>query len=101
MGYVTLKNLKEDRNPCFEDYDLVIIGGSIHAGQIQRRVREFRENNTEKLGLKEIGLFICCMMQGEQAQEQLNNAFPEKLHQYAKSKAILGSEYNFDKIRFF
>jgi menaquinone-dependent protoporphyrinogen oxidase len=100
-GHVTLKNLKEDRNPCFEDYDRVIIGGSIHAGQIQRRVREFSENNTEKLGLKEVGLFICCMMKGEQAQAQLNKAFPEKLHQYAKSEAILGGEYNFDKMRFF
>ncbi len=100
-GEITIKNLKEDNNPDFQEYERVVIGGSIHAGQIQRKVREFCEINVEKLGQKEIGLFICCMYEGEQAHQQLNNAFPEKLHQYAKTEAILGGEFNFEKMRFF
>jgi menaquinone-dependent protoporphyrinogen oxidase len=97
-GDITIVNLKNDKNPDFENYDRVIIGGSIHAGQIQRRVRNFCENNLEKLGYKEIGLFICCMYEGEQARKQLNDAFPEKLHQFAKTEAILGGEFNFEKM---
>lgn len=100
-GNVTLKNLKEDKNPCFDNYERVIIGGSIHAGQIQRKIREFCDINQDKLGQKELGLFICCMHEGEDAFKQLNNAFPEKLHQYAKSEAILGGEFNFERMRFF
>jgi menaquinone-dependent protoporphyrinogen oxidase len=97
-GDITIVNLKNDKNPDFENYDRVIIGGSIHAGKIQRKVRDFCENNLEKLGYKEIGLFICCMHEGEEARKQLNDAFPEKLHQYAKTEAILGGEFNFDKM---
>ena len=100
-GEVTIKNLKEDKNPNFEAYDRVIVGGSIHAGQIQRKIREFCETYLEKLGRKQLGLFICCMYEGDQAFQQLENAFPEKLHQYAKSEAILGGEFNFEKMRFF
>jgi menaquinone-dependent protoporphyrinogen oxidase len=100
-GEVTIKNLKEDKNPDFEDYDRVIIGGSIHAGQIQRKIREYCETHLERLGRKQLGLFICCMYEGDQAFQQLENAFPEKLHQYAKSEAILGGEFNFEKMRFF
>ena len=97
-GEIIIQNLKENKNPDFQDYDRVIIGGSIHAGQIQRKVRDFCEANLEKLGQKEIGLFICCMYEGGQAFQQLNNAFPEKLHQYTKSEAILGGEFNFEKM---
>ena len=46
-GEVTIKNLKEDKNPDFQNYDRVIIGGSIHAGQIQRKIREYCEAHLE------------------------------------------------------
>jgi len=100
-GEVTIKNLKEDKNPDLEKYDRVIVGGSIHAGQIQRKIRQYCEINQEKLGRKQLGLFICCMYEGSQAFQQLEDAYPEKLHQYAKSEAILGGEFNFEKMRFF
>lgn len=99
-GKVTVVNLKEDKNPDFAEYDRVIIGGSIHAGKIQQKIREFCDKNIEELGEKALGLFICCMETGEKAQQQLNNAFSEKLHQYAKTEAILGGEFNFEKMRY-
>lgn len=100
-GDIELCNLKQNKTPDFSNYDRVIIGGSIHAGQIQRRLREFCEVNTEQLGKKELGLFICCMYEGQEAFDQLNNAFPEKLHQYSKAEAIFGGEFNFEKMKFY
>lgn len=99
-GPVTLKNLKEDSSPNFSDYDRVILGGSIHAGQIQRKVKNFCAKNVEALQQKELGLFICGMAEGDEAKQELKNAFPEELHQYAKSEAFLGGEYNFEKMNF-
>ena len=99
-GEVVLHHLKEDKHPDFSQSDRVIIGGSIHAGQIQRRVRDFCLNNLDQLTQKEIGLFICCMHEGKEATRQLSHAFPEKLHQYAKAEAILGGEFNFEKMGF-
>lgn len=100
-GEVFVHNLKTEKNPDFSDSDRVIIGGSIHAGKIQSRVRKFCEDNLDRLLGKDVGLFICCMYEGEQANEQLVNAFPEKLHQHAKNEAIMGGEFNFEKMRFF
>ncbi len=100
-GEATLINLKEDRNPSLALYDQVIIGGSIHAGQIQKRVKEFCAKNLEQLKQKELGLFICCMYEGDVAREQLRNAFPEELHQAAKNEAFFGGAFDFKRMKFF
>lgn len=95
-----LVNLKRDPIPDLEEYSRIIIGGSIHAGQIQKKVKEFCEKNMDVFRHKEIGLFICCMYEGQQAKDQLKNAFPEKLHQYSKVEAIFGGEFNFSRMNF-
>ncbi len=99
-GEIFTYNLLQNPNPSFEDADRVIIGGSIHAGQIQKKVRDFCTSNMDALSYKEIGLFICCMHEPEVAREQIKNAFPEELHQMAKTEAIFGGEFNFDKMNF-
>ncbi len=98
-GKVELCNLKGNRNPDFSGFDRLIIGGSIHAGSIQKRLYQFCEKNSEQLIQKELGLFICCMYKDEKATQQLTEAFPEKLHQYAKAEGLLGGELNFEKMK--
>lgn len=97
---VELVNLKKNPNPDLSTSRRIIIGGSIHAGQVQRRVKDFCEKNMDTFQHKEIGLFICCIYEGQTAKEQLRNAFPEKLHQFSKTEAIFGGELNFEKMRF-
>jgi menaquinone-dependent protoporphyrinogen oxidase len=99
-GSVEVVNLKNNSKPVLAAFDRVIIGGSIHAGQIQKRVKEFCSKNLKELKTKELGLFICCMEQGETGQKQLLNAYPEELHQIAKSSAVFGGEFDFEKMNF-
>ncbi|MCY1722689.1 flavodoxin domain-containing protein [Prolixibacteraceae bacterium Z1-6] len=99
-GKVHLVNLKNNQNPDITDFDKIIIGGSIHAGQIQKKVKEFCSKNITELQEKELGLFICCMEDGEKAQNQLLNAFPEALHKTAKTTAYFGGEFTFEKMNF-
>lgn len=99
-GTTDLCNLRKDSIPQLEDYDRIIIGGSIHAGQIQKRVKEFASKNLETLQTKEIGLFICCMYEGEKAWEQIREAYPDELLAHAKATACLGGEFNFEKMNF-
>lgn len=99
-GEVTSIDLENDPWPPLYEFDRVIIGGSIHAGQIQNRIKDFCKTNMDELREKEIGLFICCMYEAEIAHEEIKNAFPEELHQMAKTEAILGGEYNFEKMNF-
>ena len=98
---VQLINLKQEPNPDIKAYERVIIGGSIHAGQIQKRVKVFCNKNLETLKFKELGLFICCMEEGETAQKQLQDAFPEELHIKAKTTGCFGGEFNFNKMNLF
>ena len=99
-GEVDIINLRQGHPSGLDSYHRIILGGSIHAGQIQRRLRDFIEQNLDVLANKELGLFICCMHEGQEAKDQLLNAFPEKLHQYSKAEAILGGAFDFDKMNF-
>lgn len=99
-GQTSVLNLKKNRIDNLNDFDRVIIGGSIHAGQIQKRVKDFCNKNLEILKIKELGLFICCMEEGETAQKQLMEAFPEELHKVAKATAFFGGAFDFEKMNF-
>lgn len=97
---VDLCNLKKDIVSDLNEFDRIIIGGSIHAGRIQKRVKDFCDRNLQLLLEKEIGLFICCMEEGETAQHELQQSFPEALLMAAKAKDCFGGEFNFQKMNF-
>jgi len=98
QGDVTLNNLKKQSHPDLSPYTTVIVGGSIHAGQIQKRVKKFCESNTTTLKEKRLALFLCCMEEGETAQTQFDNAFPEELRRRAKTSGLFGGAFDFNKM---
>ena len=84
-------SLKECPRPDIRTYDRIILGTAIYAGSPNRKITQFCHNN--KL------LFICCMNE-EQEAEEMNKAFPEFLQRLSIPKAILGGEFQFDKMNF-
>lgn len=94
-----LFNLKKDRNFDVSQFDRIIVGGSIHAGQIQKKVKQFLEIHNQNLLQRSLGLFLCCMHENE-AENQFNTAFPEILRTHARSKKIMGGEFLFEKMNF-
>ncbi|MGQ9800764.1 MAG: flavodoxin domain-containing protein [Candidatus Saccharicenans sp.] len=96
----TTCNLMKESCPPLENFDRVIIGGSIHAGRIQKKIKNFCRKNLALLLTKEIALFICCMYDGQKAEDQFNQAFPEELRQKARVKGIFGGELLFEKMNF-
>ncbi len=93
-------DLKQKKMPDMKGYDRIIVGGSIHAGQIQHKVKEFCAKNREILLSKELGLFICCMYEGDLARKQLQEAFPTDLLAHAKSILTAGGAVNLEKMNF-
>jgi menaquinone-dependent protoporphyrinogen oxidase len=81
-----------------QEYDIIIVGGSIHEGMIQRSVHKFCETNLDDLLRKQVGLFICCMDPDANEQELINRAFPEKLKQHALASGFFGGELNIKKM---
>lgn len=80
--------------------DRIIIGGSIHAGEIQKAVSRFCKQYENQLREKETGLFICCLLK-EQEQEEFYNAFPTELIKDAKAHGIFGGEIVFKNLNLF
>ncbi|MDA3954101.1 MAG: flavodoxin domain-containing protein [Bacteroidales bacterium] len=98
---IEIFNIELDKNINLLDFETVIIGGSIHMGLINKKIKNFIDKNIEPLSEKKLGLFICCMYEGEKAQEQFRNAFPEKLRDNALAHGFFGGAFDFDKMNFF
>jgi menaquinone-dependent protoporphyrinogen oxidase len=99
-GDTELINLKKNKNPDISGYDLVIIGTSIHAGNIPSSVKQYIRRNQEKMLSKKTGLFLCCMREGEEARNQFENAFPEVLRKKSVASGLFGGEFLFGKMNF-
>lgn len=98
-GEVVALNLNRTKLLCdVEIFDSVIIGGSIHAGRIQRKIRNFMKENHNVLLTKKLGLFLCCMNEGEIAKEQYENAFHARLRNVAIAEGVFGGEYLISKM---
>lgn len=81
-------------------YPLVILGGSITAGKINKEITGFVNKNLDQLLAKKIGLFLCCLEQGEKAEKQMEEGFGAPLTQHAEAKGFLGGEIDLNKLNF-
>ncbi len=97
-GTADLLDLKKAGAPPADDYDVVAVGGSIHAGRIQRRVKKFIEDHTAWLTQRKFGLFLCCLEEGEGADKEFNEVFPEDLRNRAAALGLFGGAVSFEKM---
>jgi menaquinone-dependent protoporphyrinogen oxidase len=75
-GEVIVINLERTRlHSDLEIFESVIIGGSIHGGSIQGKLKKFMREHHEVLHRKNLGLFLCCMREGKEAHEQFDRVF--------------------------
>ena len=96
---VELINLATNKLPDTNNYDIVILGSSIHAGRNQRNMQNFCKRNLPELLQKDIGLFLCCMNEG-QNEQNIQNAYPEILRKHAFCVQIMGGEFKMDRMNF-
>jgi menaquinone-dependent protoporphyrinogen oxidase len=97
---VKIFNLKTDEPKELKKFDTIIIGGSIHAGSMQSKLRKFITTNMNVLLQKRIALFLVCMDKTEKRTEQFNNAFPAELREKSFANGLMGGEFCFDKMNF-
>ena len=98
-GAVDLCNLKETKDIDLDPYGKIIIGGSIYAGKVQKEVTRFCLDHGEELLKKNLGLFICGMLQ-DKAEEELEHAFGPELIKHALVHEFLGGEFRFKRMNF-
>lgn len=94
-----LYNLKQTKKIDLSQFNQVVIGGSIHAGQIQSRVKNFCKQNMVDLLQKRVALYLCGMNEPDYETE-MNNAYPELLRKHAITSKVVGGEFLFDRMNF-
>jgi menaquinone-dependent protoporphyrinogen oxidase len=99
-GETALADIADARDVNVREYDVVLIGGSIYAGKLQRKVVSFCERNQSALMQRRVGIYLCCLYQGEEALIQLQAAFPDWLLAHAFAKALPGGEIHYDALTF-
>lgn len=99
-GETDIINIKHQSSIELSFYETVIIGGSIHAGNIQKSIKKFCEKHLNVLTGKKVGLYLCCMKEGENAHKQFNDAFPAELRKHAAAAGLFGGAFSFEKMNF-
>ncbi|MBN2415961.1 flavodoxin [bacterium] len=97
-GGAEIRPLKQVNPAILDKYDTVVLGGSIHAGRVQGAVKKFAARHSAALREKKLGLFICCMEEGEKAQQQLESSFPPDLLKHAVVSSWLGGAFTFERM---
>jgi menaquinone-dependent protoporphyrinogen oxidase len=94
----TVVDLASRAVPDPRDFDVVLVGGSIYGGKIQREVASFCDRHAPVLGERRVGLFISCLYEGEHAREQLRAAFPDWLSGRAFAAGLFGGEIRYREL---
>lgn len=84
-------NLQKQTPPTLEEYQQVILGGSILAGSVPKALKKFIQENTEVLLTKKVGLFLCCLIEKD-IDKYFQDNFPEPIYSHAEEKRWLGGE---------
>lgn len=99
-GTVTIVDLGKNAVNVIADFDQVVIGSPIYAGQISKEVRDFCALNLQALQQKRLGLFACGWQEGESARQQLQGAFPAELFGCAAAADSFGGDMNLEAMNF-
>lgn len=98
-GEILLANISKESNPPIDNFENVVIGGSIYMGQIQKKLKEYCASNVELLKNKRLALFLCSGAP-ENFEKDMKNSFPEELLKIAIAMEPFGGEIRREKLNF-
>ncbi|MBQ9805754.1 MAG: flavodoxin domain-containing protein [Clostridia bacterium] len=93
---ISLNELSPDPN----EYDLIVLGGSVRFGKLRPAVRKYLKANENVLAQKDLALFFCCGLVEEQ-EYYAEKLFPASLRDAAFHLAFFGGSLNTDDLPFF
>lgn len=99
-GETAIANLKKKKSIDPAGFDAVVVGGSIHAGKVQKGIARFCERHRNALLDTRLGLYLCHMEEGEGARRQFETAYPADLRGHAIAEGLFGGEFDFDRMNF-
>lgn len=98
-GEISIVNVSKDAILPIDEFDNVIIGGSILMGHIQKKLKAYCASNVDLIKNKRLGLFLCCGLP-ENFEQNMKNVFPEELIEKAIAIECFGGELRTEKMNF-
>ncbi len=96
----TIVDLDRKSNISLEQFDSVIMGGSVYAGRMRSSIVKFVKKNENELAKKKLGFYIICMSPMEKVPNFFIDFYGKSLAEKAAAKEIFGGKYDFDKMNF-
>jgi len=90
-------NLEKEKIGSLEEFDFVLIGGSIYMGRVQGAVKKFLKKNEKALLRKRVGLFLACG-EPEKFEDYFNAFLSEKIFKHAEILTSIGFAYYIEKM---
>jgi len=100
LDEVQIVNMIKEDVPSLHLYQTIVIGTSIHMGKIPKKMDRFLKKNERLILTKQLGMFLCCMKKGDEAQIQFESSFSSPLRGHAISQTLCGGEFIFSKMNF-
>lgn len=101
-GEVLLINIMEQEVPSLDNYDNVILGGSIYVGKIQDKLTSYINSNLQSIIKKRVGLFICCAQKDSNTvMKEFQDSFPAEIYSNALAKEVFGYGFHFESMGLF
>lgn len=100
-GDAAIFNIKDTKKFNVDEYDQIVLGGSVYIGKTQKELTAFSEANLDKLLKKKVALYLCAARPEREAlEEELRTAFPAALLEKAAYKGTVGSAIDLQKLNF-
>ena len=97
-GEVTLVDLTRQTPPKLEEFDTVIVGGSVYMGKAMKQATDFCTANETALLQKKLGLFLCCGLP-QNAEQSYAASFSEALRKHAAAFGCFGGELRTSRMK--
>jgi menaquinone-dependent protoporphyrinogen oxidase len=92
-------DLKYPLNVRIEDFDAVVIGGSVYMGKLNPLVNKFCIQHESIMLNKYIGVFICGLQEDKFKQIYESN-IPQNIRTFVTSCKFVGGEIQFSRLNF-
>lgn len=81
-----------------ENYDALIVGGSIHMGKAQKKLIRFCKHYSHFFKEKKSGVFLCSLTDRKDAQHYITETFPPEVINEAHAIGLFGGAVKFEKM---